>query len=188
MAKRKKVPKKKSTVDRFALIEVALRKQTKAELVDLLMATARQHEDVGRELESQLNIDKPVELLLTDAKSAIGRATDFDARMVNHNFDVDWQAYEEVKQGFKKLIKNGQIDEVKSLALELLKRGSYQVECSDEGMMSDDIEACLGPVIRAVKAGEAADAKSWATAMIAADRVGFICDNELKKLVGKEKK
>lgn len=108
--------------------------------------------------------------------------------MLNHNFDVDWQAYEDVQNGFTKLIELGEIEQVKSLALELMKRGSYQVECSDEGLMGDDIEACIMPVIRAVKACDPSDAKSWATAMVAADRVGFICDNELKKLIDKGRK
>ena len=187
MAKLKKVPKKAS-VDRFALIESALGKLTKADLFELLMATAREHDEACRNLESKLSIDKPVDLLLTDISSAIDRATDFDERMVNHNFDVDWQAYEEAKQGFLKLIEIGQLVEVQLLALELMKRGSYQVECSDEGMMSDEIEACLKPVIHAVKAGDASAAKSWATKMIAADRVGFICDKELGVLAGKAKK
>lgn len=92
--------------------------------------------------------------------------------MHNHNFDVDWQAYEDVKQGLVKLIELGQLDNVKSHALDLMKRGTHQVECSDEGLMSDDLEACLKSVIRAVQAADAAQAKSWATAMIAADRVG----------------
>ncbi len=54
--------------------------------------------------------------------------------------------------------------------------------------MSDEIEACLKPVIRAVKAGDASAAKSWATKMVAADRVGCICDKELGVLAGKVKK
>ena len=84
-------------------------------------------------LESKLSIDKPTELLLADIESAIGRATDFDNRMLNRNFDVDWQAYKEVEKGFGKLLKLGQVAEVKVLALKLMKQGSYQVECSDEG-------------------------------------------------------
>lgn len=186
MAKLKKVPKKKVNVDRFALIEVALRKKTKPDLIALLTRMARQHDEACRELEAKLSIDKPVDLLLADVAAAIDRATDFDERMHNYNFDVDWQAYEDVKQGLVKLIELGQLDNVKSLALDLMKRGTHQVECSDEGLMSDDLENCLKPVIRAVQATDAAQAKSWATAMIAADRVGCICDVELKKLSEKK--
>lgn len=188
MSKQKKVPKKLQQVDRFELIEAALLKKTKADLIELLIDTAREHNEVYRSLESKLSIEKPTDLLLADVVSAMDRATDFDETMINHNFDVDWDAYEEVKQGFLKLMEVGQLAEVQSLALELMKRGSYQVECSDEGMMSDEIEACLMPVICAVKAGDASAAKTWATKMVAADRVGFICDKELGVLAGKVKK
>ena len=36
------------------------------------------------------------------------------------------------------------------LSLELMNRGSYQVEMSDEGMMTEDIEECLQVVVKAV--------------------------------------
>ena len=83
------------------------------------------------------------------------------------------------------MVDENHLEEAKSLALDLMKEGSYQVECSDEGLMTDEIVECLTPVIRAVgKAGGAA-AVEWAKKMISADRGGFICDEELKKLVGK---
>ena len=62
-----------------------------------------------------------------------------------------------------------------------MKDGSYQVECSDEGLMTDDISACLQPVIDAVKAA-GDDAAKWAFEMQIADRVGFICDKEFAQL------
>lgn len=105
--------------------------------------------------------------------------------MINRNFDVDWQAYADVQKGLSLLVKQGRLEEAKSLALELMKKGSYQVECSDEGMMTDDICDCLKPVIRAVKAAGGAEAAKWAKEMLKADRVGFICDDELAKLQGK---
>ena len=37
------------------------------------------------------------------------------------------------------------------LSLELMKQGSYQVEMSDEGLMTDDIEECLRVVVQALK-------------------------------------
>ena len=51
------------------------------------------------ELEDRLAIEKPVDLLVADVLSTIDRATDFDERMMNHNFDVDWQAYADVPEG-----------------------------------------------------------------------------------------
>ena len=40
------------------------------------------------------------------------------------------------------------------LALSLMKSGSEQVEMSDEGLMTADIEDCLRVVIKAVKSSK----------------------------------
>lgn len=170
--------------DRFPLIEKELHKRTKAELVVLILAIAKEHAVVARDLEHRLPIDKPVDLLISDVSSAIDRATDFDERMMNHNFDVDWQAYAEVQKGLSLLVKQGHLADAKSLALKLMKDGSYQVECSDEGLMTDEISQCLLPVIRAVKAAGGDEAVKWAGDMRKADRVGFICEKELGGLGG----
>lgn len=150
----------------------------------MILAIAREHAVVARELEDRLNIEKPVDRLVADVSSAIDRATDFDERMINHNFDVDWHAYADVKQGLSRLVKLGRLAEAKSLALKLMKDGSYQVECSDEGLMSDEICECLEPVIQAVNAAGGAEAAKWAGDMQKADRVGFICDKQLAELRG----
>ena len=176
-----KKPRKLTKTDRSPLIEKALRKRTKAELVRMILMIARDHGVVARELERQLAVEKPVDLLVADVPSAIDRATAFDERMMNYNFDVDWQAYADVQCGLSQLVGRGHLGEAKSLALKLMKDGSYQVECSDEGLMTDDISDCLMPVIRAVKAA-GGDAAKWANDMQIADRVGFICDKELAKL------
>ncbi len=89
-----KKPRKRKKVDRFPLIETALRKRAKAELVETIMMLAKQHTNVSRELANELNIEKPADLLKEDVGLAIAHATDFDERMINHNFNVDWQAYE----------------------------------------------------------------------------------------------
>lgn len=174
----RKLPK----VDRFPLIEKELHKRTKAELVAMILAIAKEHAVVARELEDRLPIEKPVDLLVADVSSAIDRATDFDPRMRNHNFDVDWQAYAEVQKGLSRLVELGHLEDAKSLALKLMKDGSYQVECSDEGLMTDEICECLKPVIRAVKTAGGDAAAKWAAEMQTADRVGFICNKELAKL------
>ncbi len=177
-----KKPRKLAKTDRFPLIEKALRKRTKADLIETILMIAKQHAVVARELESRLDVKKPVGLLVTDVSSAIDRATDFDETMFNHNFDVDWQAYEVVQNGLSQLIKLGHLEDAKSLALKLMKDGSYQVESSDEGLMADEISDCLKPVIRAVKSVGGDEAAKWACEMQTADRVGFICGKELKKL------
>lgn len=104
---------------------------------------------------------------------------------MNHNFDVDWQANGEIQKGLTLLVELGHLADAKSLALKLMKDGSYQVECSDEGLMSDDIGQCLKPVIQAVKAAGADEAAKWAAEMLKADRMGFICEQELARLRGK---
>jgi len=76
------------------------------------------------------------------------------------------------------------MEAVKDISIEFMGKASYQVERSDEGSMTDEIETCLEPVIQAVYSGDPAAAKSWASKMIIADRVGFICNEELKKIVG----
>ena len=177
-----KTPRKLARTDRFTLIEKMLRKRTKADLIEMILVIAKDHAVVARELESRLDVDKPRDLLVVDVSSAIDRATDFDQKMINHNFDVDWQAYEDVQNGLSQLIKLGHLEDAKSLALKLMKNGSYQVESSDEGLMTDDIIDCLKPVIRAVKAVGGDQAAKWGFEMQIADRVGFICDKELSKL------
>jgi hypothetical protein len=179
-----KQPRKLAKSDRFPQIEKALHKRTKAELVAMILAIAKEHDAVGRELEDRLTIERPVDLLVADVSSAIDRATDFDERLRNHNFDVDWQAYTHVQKGLSQLVKLGRLADAKSLALKLMKNGSYQVECSDEGLMTDDICECLKLVIQAVKAAGGVEAAKWAGDMQKADRVGFICDKELAELRG----
>ena len=180
-----KKPRKLAKINRFPLIERALGKRTKAELIEIVMKMAKKHATVARELEDQLRIEKPVDLLVADVSSAIDRATDFDECEINYNFDVNWQAYEDARKGLQKLVDLGYLEDAKLLALKLMKDGSYQVECSDDGLMTDDIEDCLRPVIRAAKTPGGADADKWAKEMQKADRVGFICEHELAELMTK---
>jgi len=177
-----KRPRKLAKSDRFPLIERELRKRTKADLIAMILEIAREHAVIARELEERLNIEKPVDLLVADVSAAIDRATAFDERMMNHNFDVDWQAYADVQKGLSLLVELGHLEDAKSPALKLMTCGSYQVECSDEGLMSDDICRCLLPVIQSVKAAGGSAAVKWAGDMHKADRIGFICDEELASL------
>jgi len=70
------------------------------------------------------------------------------------------------------------------LALELMKRGSYQVEMSDEGLMTENIEECLSVIITALKKSDmpAADVLDLCSAMTANDRVGFVAERQLLSL------
>lgn len=117
-------------------------------------------------------------------RQAIADATDFDQRDINRNFDYDYAAYDAVKRNLSRLVGLGQLRVAMELSLELMDRGSYQVEMSDEGLMTDDIEACLKVVIQALRNCDlpAGELTAWCRDMLQKDRVGFICEKELKSL------
>jgi hypothetical protein len=82
------------------------------------------------------------------------------------------------------LIDQGELRLAMELSLELMKQGSCQVEMSDEGLMTPDIEECFQVVVTALKKcglppGEVV---AWCKAMAKSDRVGFIYDRELEAL------
>jgi hypothetical protein len=186
MAKRKatkKVPKrtKVSPLDR---LRKALAKRTKAELVDVIVEFASEERKILRELEAQFNVEAPSEDLVASTRQAIADATDFDEREINYNFDYDYQAYSTVQKNLKRLVSQGCFQEAMKLSIELMSQGSYQVEMSDEGMMTDDIEDCLRPVIQGLKKSDisAKNVLPWCKKMEAKDRIGCICDQELESL------
>ena len=104
--------------------------------------------------------------------------------LVRDNFDYDYDAYDAVKRNYSRLIDLGHLRTVMELSLELMDQGSYQVEMSDEGMMTDDIEECLQVVIDALGQCDlpANDITAWCAGMLKKDRVGFICDKGLQTL------
>ena len=73
--KRATRPRKLAIPDRSPLIDKALRQQTKADLIALILRMADEHAVIARELEDQLNIEKPVSQLVPDVSAAIDRAT-----------------------------------------------------------------------------------------------------------------
>lgn len=185
MPQRKKkaarVPKTTASADRLAR---ALAKLKKVELIDVIVEIARADRGIMRQLEMQFSVEAPPKELVAETRQAIVDATDFDERSINYNFDYDYKAYSTIKRDFGRLIELGHLREVMKLSLELMKQGSYQVEMSDEGLMTDDIEACLQVVIRALKKSNLPDDDviAWCAAMAKRDRVGFICDTELQAL------
>lgn len=162
----------------------ALMRRSKAELVDVLLELAQADRAVLRQLMARFEVAATADELVTGTRQAIADATDFDARDINRNFDYDYEAYSEVKRNLARLIDAEQLHLAMQLALELMKRGSYQVEMSDEGLMTEDIEGCLEVVITALQKSDlpAADALTWCSAMTANDRVGFIAEKQLQSL------
>lgn len=70
------------------------------------------------------------------------------------------------------------------LSRELMDQGSHQVEMSDEGLMTSDIEECLQVVVAALPKSDLPPGEivAWCKATIASDRVGCIYDRELRAL------
>lgn len=176
-----RVPKSTAAADRLAN---ALAKRTKAELIDVIVDIARADRSMMRQLQKQFDVQALPEELVAETQQAIVDATDFDERNINDNFDYDYQAYSTIERNFGRLINMGYLHEAMALSLELMKQGSYQVEMSDEGLMTDDIEACLKVVIGALKKSKLppGDIIEWCVALSKKDRVGFICDKEIKDL------
>jgi len=178
------VPKTKATTDR---LRATLAKCEKTELIDVIVGMAKANRAIQRQLESQFGVEGPPEELIAATRVAITDATDFDEREINYNFDYDYQAYSTVKRNLARLIELGHLREAMELSQELMSQGSYQVEMSDEGMMTEEIEECLHVVIKAIAKSDlpAADVTAWCAKMTRQDRVGFICDAELAALAKK---
>ena len=137
-----------------------------------------------RRLAAHIELEVPLEDFVATTRQAIADATDFDERDINRNFDYDYEAYNEVKRNLGRLIALGELQLAMELSLGLMKQGSCQVEMSDEGLMTHDIEECLGVVVKALKKCDLppGEVVTWCTAMSKSDRVGCIYDRELESL------
>ncbi len=168
----------------MAPLRWALSRRRKAELVDALLELAQADRGVLRQLTARFAVAAAPDELVAATHQAIADATAFDRRDINRNFAYDYEAYGEVKRNLGRLIDAGQLRPAMRLALELMKRGSYQVEMSDEGLMTQDIEDGLDVVLKALAKSDlpAAEVLAWCTAMLDADRVGFIAREPLQSL------
>ena len=180
----KKVGKAAKTTDSTERLRKALGKRTKGELINALVELAREDRGILRRLDAPFEVAAPPKELVAATRQAIADATDFDERDINRNFSYDDEAYSEVKRNLSRLIDLGHLRLAMELSLELMKQGSYQVEMSDEGLMTDDIEECLQAVIQPLKNCDLPpdEVVAWCAAMLKSDRVGCICDRELRAL------
>jgi len=162
----------------------ALTGRKKAELVDVRVELAEADRGVLRQLTARFDVATAPDELVAATRQAIADATDFYVRGINRNFDDDDEAYGEVKRNLGRLIGSGQLRPAMPLATELMKLGSYQVEMSDEGLMTGDIEDCLSVVLEALRkcALPAAEVIAWCSGMLESDRVGFIDREPLQSL------
>jgi hypothetical protein len=184
MARRRTTRRAPARPEPTAELARTLARRTKKELVDVLLELARADRGVLRQLTAQFGVVAAPDELVAATHQAIVDATDFDERDINRNFEYDDEAYAEVKRNLSRLIEAGQWREAMDLSLELMKQGSCQVEMSDEGMMTEDIEDCLSVVIGAFKRCDlpVVELLSWCTAMLDSDRVGFISRKPLEAL------
>jgi hypothetical protein len=167
-----------------AALRQALNRRKKAELVDVLLELAQEDRGILRQLTARLDLAPASAELVAATRQAIADATDFDERDMNRNFDYDYEAYQEVKRNLGRLIASGELQLAMQLSLELMKQGSYQVEMSDEGMMTEDIEECLSVVLGTLKKCDLPGDQvlAWCAAMLNNDRVGFIAREQLQSL------
>lgn len=159
-------------------------KRSKAELIEFILKISCANQSARQLARSRFDLNVPTEELIAETRISIDAATYFNDRETNSNFDYDIEAYQTVERNFTRLIHMGKYAEVMELSLKLMWDGSRQVECSDEGMMTEEIEACLTVVIEALAEGvvPAGDVITWCERMSLADRVGFICDEEVRAL------
>lgn len=186
MAKRrvKKVPKAADVANAAERLRKALAKRTKDELLNVLVELASEDYKLLRRLDARFELEPPLQELVAATRQAIADATDFDEREINYNFDYDYEAYSEVKRNLSRLIDQGQLRTAMDLSLELMKEGSCQVEMSDEGLMTPDIEECFSVVVKALKQCDLPrdELIAWCKAMTKSDRVGFIYERQLQEL------
>jgi hypothetical protein len=184
------MPKRKIPVPRRtqpgppAELRRVLTQRKKTELVDLWVELTQGDQGILRHLTGRFEVTMTTEELVAATRQAIADATDFDERDINRNFGYDYRAYDAVKRNLSRLIGSGQLRPAMDLALELMKQGSYQVEMSDEGLMSGDIEDCFNVVIEALTKCDlpAAEVIAWCSTMLEKDRVGFIAETPLQSL------
>ena len=186
MSKRasKKAIKSPKRTDPLPWLRKALAKRRKDELIDILVTIAREDRVVLRRLAAHFELQMPPKELLAATRQAIADATAFDERDINRNFSYDYEAYSEVKRNLIRLTDLGQLRLAMELSLELMEKGSYQVEMSDEGLMTDDIEECLMVVVKSLQKCDvpADEVIAWCAKMAENDRVGFIGDRKLQAL------
>src|SRR5262249_11474983 len=168
----------------MAPLRRALSRRRKAELVDTLLELAQADRGVLRQLTARFDVAAAPDELVAATHQAIADATAFDRRDMNRNFAYDYEAYGEVKRNLGRLLDAGQLRPAMQLALELMRQGSYQVEMSDEGLMTGDNEDCLRVVLKALEKCDlpASEVIAWCSAMLDNDRVGFIARGLLQSL------
>ncbi len=129
-----------------------------------------------RPLNARFDVTRAPHERVAETLQAIADATRFEELQVNDKFAYDFQAYRDVKRHLGRLVGSRHWRQAMPRALKLMKRGSPQVEMSDEGLMTGDIEDGLNVVLEALRTCDIAPAEGsmWCLAMLENDRVGCI--------------
>lgn len=178
------VAKQKLVESRKTLIAKTLRTQRKDSLIQVLTKLCDENIHARWVTEAELGMAKPVELVLHDLREAIQLATHVDKKQMNHNFSFDWDAYAEVKRLMEMLVSLSAITEAMEIAVHFMEKASRQIEYSDEGMMLEQVEASLKPILEALENHDETQRAAWACRMQTADQVGFVCHEKLEKWSG----
>jgi hypothetical protein len=162
----------------------ALTKRTKTELIDFFVQLATDDPAVLRQIDAHFQLEFSPSELAVLTRQAIAAATRYDKRDMNRNFVYDHDAYDTVKRNLSRLIEQGQMGLAMELSLDLMEHGSEQVAMSDEGLTTEEIQACLQVVIQAAASCDLPADKLllWCHRMLENDQVGLICDRELHAL------
>jgi len=175
------IAKQKLIESRNALIAKTLRTQRKDSLVQILGKLCDENIHARWITEAELGMTKPIDIVLHDLQDAIQIATHVDEKRMNHNFSFDWDAYAEVKRLMEMLVSLSAIAEAMEIAVHFMEKASRQIEYSDEGMMLEQVEAGLQPILEALENHDETQRSVWALRMQTADRVGFVCHEKLEK-------
>lgn len=176
-----RLAKIRHTENRKELIAKTLRSQRKDALVQVLSKLCDANIHARWIIEAELGMNKPVELVLHDLREAIQLATHVDDERVDRNFSYDWEAYAEVKRLMEMLVSLGEIGEAMEMAIHFMDRASRQISYSDEGMMLEEVEASLAPVLQAMENQDETQRSSWAMRMQKEDQVGIVCRDRLQE-------
>ena len=145
-----------------------LQKQTKAELVTLLVQLAEAHEGVRRSLEDRrtLTSGKTHKVLQTIRGEIAALA---EPAWDSYGYGVPVASTERLEAALRALVEAGQADAAVQLGPELLAAGSRALEYEHEGESGDAISACLDVLFRALDG----------TSLAAADRIEWTLDMAL---------
>jgi uncharacterized Zn finger protein len=156
-------------------IEPFLQGKSKGQLVELLLALARQHPDIAQDLmDRQQPTSGRTKQLMARLRREIREIAGQPA------WEDDWYGrggsmadYSEIRHKLEALLDAGHADEVLSLGRELMIAGTRAVEDSgDEGETAEEVAACMPVVAKALDRSSLAPAArlAWAVEAVLKDQ------------------